>query len=377
MTRTPDTNPLLASWDAPHGMPPFADLHPGHFAPALERAMQEQRAELDAIAASTEPPSFDNTVAAFDRSGRLLARVGGVFHNLCSSEASPALQAVQSAMAQPLAAHENAVYMNAGLFARIEVLHERRAELPLDGEQLRLLERLHLDFVRSGARLAPAAQARYAQVMERLAELTTRFALNVLADEAAFRLELKGEADLAGLPDFVRGATRQAAVERGLDGHVVTLSRSLVVPFLTFSERRDLRERAWRAWTGRGERPGDTDNRALVHEILTLRAEQARLHGRACYADYALEDTMARDQAAVGRLLSDVWERAKITVERERAQLDALRRADGVAGAIEPWDWRYWAEKVRQRSYAIDDAPSGCSASASSNGPTCPSTTPT
>jgi peptidyl-dipeptidase Dcp len=356
MTRTPDTNPLLERWDAPHGMPPFAAIRPEHFAPALERAMHEQRTELDAIAASKEPPTFDNTVAAFDRSGRLLARVGGVFHNLCSSEASPALQAVQSAMAQPLAAHENAVYMHAGLFARIEALHERRTELRLDDEQRRLLERLHLDFVRAGARLEPAAQARYAQVMERLAELTTRFAQNVLADEAAFRLELKGEGDLAGLPEFVRAATRQAAVERGLEGHVVTLSRSLVVPFLTFSERRDLRERAWRAWTGRGERLGDTDNRAIVREILTLRAEQARLHGRASYADYALEDTMARDQAAVNRLLSDVWQRAKVTVERERAQLDELRRAEGVDGAIEPWDWRFWAEKVRQRTYAIDDA---------------------
>ena len=356
MFRTPDTNPLLAPWDAPHGMPPFAQVRPEHFVPALEQAMQEHRAELDAIARSPEAPSFDNTAAAFDRSGRLLARVGGVFHNLCASETSPALQAVQSAMAQPLAAHENAVYMNAALFARIEVLHERRAELPLDGEQRRLLERLHLDFVRAGARLAPAAQARYAHVMERLAELTTRFAQNVLADEAAFRLELKGEADLAGLPEFVRAATRQAAVERGLDGHVVTLSRSLVVPFLAFGERRDLRERAWRAWTGRGERPGDTDNRALAREILTLRAEQARLHGHACYADYALQDTMARDQAAVGGLLSDVWERAKVALERERAQLDALRRAEGVQGPIEPWDWRYWAEKVRQRTYAIDDA---------------------
>ena len=356
MFRTPDTNPLLAPWDAPHGMPPFAQVRPEHFVPALEQAMQEHRAELDAIARAPEAPTFDNTAAAFDRCGRLLARVGGVFHNLCASETSPALQAVQSAMAQPLAAHENAVYMNAALFARIEVLHERRAELPLDGEQRRLLERLHLDFVRAGARLAPAAQARYAHVMERLAELTTRFGQNVLADEAAFRLELKGEADLAGLPEFVRAATRQAAVERGLDGHVVTLSRSLVVPFLAFGERRDLRERAWRAWTGRGERPGDTDNRALAREILTLRAEQARLHGHACYADYALQDTMARDQAAVGGLLSDVWERAKVALERERAQLDSLRRAEGVEGPIEPWDWRYWAEKVRQRTYAIDDA---------------------
>jgi peptidyl-dipeptidase Dcp len=355
-TSNPLPNPLLTPWTAPHGLPPFADVRPEHFRPAFDQAMREHRAELDAIAARPGAPSFDDTVAAFDRSGRLLARLEGLFHNLCASETSPELQAVQREMAQPLAAHANAVYMHAGLFARLDALHARRDALPLDAEQRRLLERLHLEFVRAGARLAPPQQARYAQVMERLAELNTRFGQNVLADEAAFRLELRGEADLAGLPEFVRAAAHQAALDRGLDGYVVTLSRSLMVPFLTFSERRDLREQAWRAWTGRGEHGGDTDNRAIVREILGLRAEQARLHGHACYADYALEDTMARSQAAVGRLLSDVWQRAKKAVERERAQLQALRAQAGESGPIEPWDWRYWAEQVRQRHYAIDDA---------------------
>jgi peptidyl-dipeptidase Dcp len=353
---TPRDNPLLAEWDAPHGLPPFDRVRPEHFAPAFEQAMREHRAELDAIAAAPGEPTFEDTVAAFDRSGRLLARVEGLFHNLCASETSHALQAVQREMAQPLAAHTNAVYMHAALFARIDALHGRRDALALDAEQRRLLERLHLEFVRAGARLAPPAQARYAQVMERLAELHTRFSQNVLADEAAFRLPLSGEAELAGLPDFVRAAARQAARDRGVEGHVVTLSRSLIVPFLTFSERRDLRERAWRAWTGRGERGGDTDNRAIVRDILALRAEQARLHGHRCYADYALEDTMAREQPAVQRLLGDVWQRARRAVERERGQLQALRDGAGETGPIEAWDWRYWAEKVRRRLYAIDDA---------------------
>ena len=192
--------------------------------------------------------------------------------------------------------------------------------------------------------------------MERLADLHTRFGQNVLADESGYTLPLQGEEDLRGLPDFVRDAAADAARVRGLEGHVITLSRSLIVPFLTFSERRDLREQAWRAWTSRGEHEGPTDNREIVREILALRAEQAALHGHACYADYALEDTMAQRQSAVMALLDDVWARALPAVERERAQLLALKAEHGDTQPIEAWDWRYWAEKVRQRTFAIDDA---------------------
>ena len=353
------TNPLLQPWATPYALPPFADLRPEHFAPALREAMQQHRSELDAIAAQAEPASFDNTVARLDAAGRLLSRLEGVFHNLCASETSPALQQVQREMAEPMAAHSNAIYMHAGLFARIDALHEQRNTLGLTAEQVRLLEQTHFDFVRAGARLAPAAQQRYAALMERLAALTTQFGQNVLADENAYRLSLNGEADLAGLPDFVRNAAQQAAADRGLSGHVITLSRSLLVPFLGFSERRDLREAAWRAWTSRGEHPGANDNRAIVREILQLRAEQAALHGRACYADYALDNRMAREQGAVQRLLDNVWQRALPALERERSQLLALMREAGngqVQHAIEPWDWRYWAEKVRQRTYALNDA---------------------
>jgi peptidyl-dipeptidase Dcp len=349
-------NPLLQPWTTPYALPPFAALRPEHFAPALHEAMQQHRSELDAIANQAEPATFDNTLARLDASGRLLARLEAAFHNLCASETSPALQGVQREMAEPMAAHSNAVYMHGGLFARVDALHAERAVLGLTAEQLRLLEQTHRDFVRAGARLAPAAQQRYAALMERLAALTTQFGQNVLADENAYRLSLASEADLAGLPASVRVAAHQAATDRGLEGHVITLSRSLLVPFLTFSERRDLREAAWRAWTSRGEHPGANDNRAIVQEILQLRAEQAALHGHGCYADYALDNRMAREQGAVQRLLDNVWQRAVVALERERAQLLALMREAGVTDAIEAWDWRYWAEKVRQRTYALDDA---------------------
>jgi len=349
-------NPLLQPWATPYELPPFATLQPEHFAPALHEAMRQHRSELDAIAAQSAPATFENTLARLDASGRLLARLESAFHNLCASETSAALQQVQREMAVPLAAHSSAVYMHAGLFARVDALHERRARLDLTPEQLRLLEQTHRDFVRAGARLTPAAQLRYAELMERLATLTTQFGQNVLADENAFRLSLASEADLVGLPDFVRASAQQAATDRGLSGCVITLSRSLLVPFLTFSERRDLREQAWRAWTRRGEHAGASDNRAIVREILQLRGEQAALHGFASYADYALDNTMARDQAAVQRLLDNVWQRALPALERERAQLQALMREAGGSDDIEPWDWRYWAEKVRQRTYALDDA---------------------
>jgi peptidyl-dipeptidase Dcp len=347
-----EPNPLLSDWKAPWGFPPFAAVRPEHFEPAFEIAMREHRDELASIANSAEPATFANTLAAFDTSGRRLNRIEALFHNLCSSHTSPELQAVQRRMAVPLAAHQSAIYMDAKLFARVQAVHEERDRLKLDAESLRLLERVHLDFVRAGAMLEPARQARYKQVVQELAELTTAFGQNVLNDESTWQLELHSEDDLAGLPDFVRDAAKTAAAERGLAGHAITLSRSSIVPFLTFSERRDLREKAWRAWVTRGEHAGEHDNRPLIARIMQLRHEQAQLHGYATFADYALVDRMAREPKAVYRLLDDVWERAKGVVEKERAQLAAA----GAPADLEAWDWRYWAENVRRRDYAIDDA---------------------
>ncbi|MET0332628.1 MAG: M3 family metallopeptidase [Rhizobacter sp.] len=350
-------NPLVQPWDTPHALPPFAEVRAEHFKPAFDAALAEHLAEIEAIAANKQAPSFDNTVAALDRSGRLLWRMEALFNNLSASHTSPALQAVEREMAAPLAAHSSAVSMNERLFRRVDALHARRAELGLGAEQIRLLERVHLDFVRAGAKLGAHDQPRYAQVMQQLAELTTRFTQNVLADESSYRLLLRDEHDLAGLPDFVRAAARQAAAERGVDdAHVITLSRSHIVPFLTFSKRRDLREQAWRAWVTRGEHEGAHDNRALAREILTLRREQARLHGHACYADYALADTMAGTRDAVNDLLDQVWAPAARRAEQERRDLQALAAELGDGIQIEAWDWRYYAEKLRQSRYALDEA---------------------
>lgn len=357
MTQATQDNPLLQAWDAPFGLPPFGKIEAAHFRPAIDAAMRINREELERIAASAETPDFDNTVAAFDRAGRLLARIASVFYNLTASHTNPELQAAQRDLAAPLAAHDSAVYMDARLFERIDALHRDRATMRLTPEQLRLLERVHLDFVRSGARMTGPARTRYAQVMEELATLTTRFAQNVLHDESCYQLVLASDADLEGLPAFARAAARQAARERGLEGvHAITLSRSVIVPFLTFSARRDLREQAWRAWVGRGEHDGEHDNRPIAGAILKLRGEQARLHGHKSYADFALTDTMAGERASVQRLFDEVWPRALTALERERQALLDLMQTQGAAGPIEAWDWRYWAEKVRVATYAVDDA---------------------
>ncbi len=351
------SNPLLQPWNKSYGLPPFAEVKPELFEPAFAAAIEEHRAEVDAIGCNPQAPNFENTIAAFDRSGRLLDRIESLFYNLTSSETSPALQAVQMRMAPVLAAHSSAISMHAALFERIDALHEERATLGLTAEQRRLLERFHADFVRDGARLAPAQQKRYAEVMASLAELTTRFGQNVLADESAYQLVLRTPADCAGLPEFVLAAARQAAAERGItDALVITLSRSHIVPFLTFSERRDLREQAWRAWTARGEHDGAYDNRPVARQILALRNEQARLQGFASYADYALADTMAGRQAAVAALLTQVWEPAKARAAEEREALEAMALSRGEQLTLEPWDWRYYSEKVRQVRFDIDEA---------------------
>jgi len=350
-------NPLLIEWKTPYGLPPFAAVRAEHFEPAFDAALREHHAEVARIAANPAAPTFDNTIAAFDASGRLLARIGHLFHNLCSSETSPALQAVERTMAPRLAAHHSAIYLNERLFGRIDALHAGRDALGLSAEARRLLERVHLDFVLAGARLDDAAKQRFAAISERLAGLQTTFSQNVLHDESSWTLWLEGERDLAGLPDFVRAAAREAAQQRSRPaGWAITLSRSLVAPFLTYSDRRDLREAAFRAWTQRGEHEGEHDNRPVAREILALRHEQARLMGYASFAEYALVDRMAGTPAAVARLLEQVWTPAKKRAAEERDALAALAASRGESITIEPWDWRYYAEKVRQVRYAVDDA---------------------
>ncbi len=349
-----EANPLLAPWTTPCGVPPFDLIRPEHFAPAFAAAMAAHRAEIAATGADPAPPSFANTIEALQRSGRLLDRVTNVFSNLVVSQGGAALEALDREMSPKLAQHGTEVALDPALFARVAALHGQRDELDLAEDQRRLLERTHLGFVRSGAGLDAAAKARMSAVSQRLAALHTAFGQNVLHDEKAWHLSL-AESDLDGLPDFVRAGAAQAAGERGLAGYAITLSRSLIEPFLTFSARRDLRQVAYEAWVARGRHPGAHDNRVLIPEILALRAERARLLGYASFAAFRLADTMAGTPDAVQSLLAEVWEPAKHIARAERDRLLALAQAEGFNGTLAPWDWRFYAEKVRRADYDLDE----------------------
>jgi peptidyl-dipeptidase Dcp len=352
-----DANPLLLPWPGPDGVPPFAAIRPEHFEPAFAQAMAEQLAEIDAIVAQAAAPDFDNTIAALENSGRSLDRVSGVFFALAGAHTSDEIMEVERAMAPKLAAHDNAIDHNEKLFRRVAAVWEKREALHLAPEQARLLDRYMTDFRRAGAHLEPAAKARLAAIGERLAELSTAFAQNVLADEQDYALVLETKDDLAGLPDFVLAAAREAAEERGLAGkHAITLSRSSVEPFLQFSARRDLREKIFKAWIARGDKGGATDNKAIVAEMVKLRAERAKLLGYPTFAHYRLDDCMAKTPAAVRNLLNEVWPRARARALADRDAMQRLVQEEGGNFRLAPWDWRYYAEKLRRRLFDVDEA---------------------
>ena len=349
------TNPLLANWATPFGIAPFDAITDADFAPAFETALDEARAEIAAIAGNPAPPGFANTIEALERSGRGLDKVLSVFSALAGADSNPERQALQRAFSPKLAAYSSEITGNKALFARIETLWEARADLDLTPEEARLLELTHRRFRRAGAALTGKADARMRRIMARLAELGTQFTQNLLADEADWHMEL-AEGDLDGLPGFVVGAARAAGAEKGLDGPVVTLSRSLIVPFLQFSSRRDLRERAFSAWAARGAGGGATDNRAVAAETLALRAERAELLGYDSFAAFKLETEMAKTPAAVRDLLMAVWVPARARAEADADIMTGMMRADGINGALAPWDWRYYAEKRRKAEHDLDEA---------------------
>lgn len=353
---TPTDNPFLREWTGAYELPPFADIRPEHYLPAFESGFAEKNAEIDAIIANPEPPSFDNVIVPLERGGKLRARVGYVFHALASADTSEALQAVEREAMPRFAAHVQSILTNAALFAKVDSLYHRRDTLGLNPEQMRVLERHHLSFLRAGARLDEAGRKRMAEITEELAQLGTTFSQNVLADESGYMLLLETDADLAGLPDFLRSAAAATARDRGHDGkYAITLSRSSIEPFLQFSARRDLREEAFRAWINRGARGGDTDNRRVIADILRLRAESARLLGFDSFAAYKLDNSMAKTSGAVRDLLAKVWEPARAKAIAERDSLASRARADGDNAGIAPWDWRYYAERVRRAEHDLDE----------------------
>src|SRR5450631_4250998 len=353
----PDThNPLLTDWTGPFGLPLLPAIKPEHFRPAFDRALATHLAEIDAIAANPAAASFGNTIEALEKSGRDLERVSNVFFVLTGANTGDEIEAVERDISPLLARHSNALYLDVKLYARIAALYGRRETFGLNAEQARVLDRYHTRFVRAGGALEKPVQDRLAAINERLASLGTQFGQNVLADEKAYALVLE-EGDLAGLPDFARAAARAAAEERDHAGkYAITLARSSCESFLQFSSRRDLREKIFQAWIKRGENGGSTDNRALIAEMVGLRAERAKLLGYKTYADYRLDDQMAKTPQAARNLLDEVWGRARAKAGIERDTLQKMITEEGGNFALAPHDWRYYTEKLRKARYDLDEA---------------------
>ncbi len=349
-------NPLLAPWSGPYGgVPPFDKVKVEQFKPALETAMTEALAEIDKVANDPAPPTFENTIVGLERSGRVLDRVSNIFGIYSSTMSTPDFQKVEEEMAPKLAAFSDQITQNEKLFKRIAAVYDAREKGTLTPEQKRLVWLDYTNFVRAGAKLDAAAKKRMSEINQRLASLYTKFSQNLLADETDYVLFLDKESDLAGLPDSLRSAAAAAAEQRGQKGKwAITNTRSSMEPFLTYSDRRDLREKVWKTYYSRGDHGDADDNKAIITEILKLRAERAKLLGFQTHAHWRLENTMARTPERAMQLMEAVWKPAVARVREEVADMQAIADKEGAKIKIEPWDYRYYAEKVRKAKYDLD-----------------------
>lgn len=349
-------NPAIEAWDGPMGLPRQDMITDADYTPAIKAGFERDLAESQAVADNPEAPTFENTIEALEKSGDLLGKAATLFFTKAGNHTNDDIQAIERELAPLFARHAGEIAKNTKLFKRIDTLWQSRDTLGLTTEQQQVLKKYHRNFVRQGAALEGEAQARLIAVNERLAELGTAFGQNVLKDEAEWVLVLDDEADLAGLPASTIAAMASAAEERGHKGkHAVTLSRSIIDPFLTFSTRRDLREKAFKAFIGRGEMNDATDNRPIIAETLKLRAEKAKLLGHDTFADLKLDGTMAKTPQAVTDLLETVWEKARARAETEAADMADLMRDQGANHTLEAWDWRHYAEQIRAARYAYSD----------------------
>jgi peptidyl-dipeptidase Dcp len=355
MTET-SINPAIFTWDGPHGLPRFAAVRDNDFKAAFDHALAAHNAEIDGIANNPETPTFANTITALEIAGDELSRVSALFWNKAGSDTNEAIQYLEREISPIMSRHYSDIGQNEPLFKRIDALWEGRDSLGLTLEETRVLERHWKGFVKSGAKLPKDQQQRLAEIGETLSSLGTNFGQNILADEKNWFLLLSTEDELAGLPDFLRDAMRAAAETRGETGkYAVTLSRSIIEPFLTFSDRRDLREQAFTAWTARGENPGPTDNREIIAETVALRAEKAALLGYPHYAALKLDNTMAKTADRVNTLLMQVWETARARALEEEADLAEVISGEGKNHPVQPWDWRHYAEKLRASTYNFSE----------------------
>ncbi len=350
------TNPLLAPWSGPFGgVPPLDRVKVADFKPALEAAMAENLAEIDAIANNRAAPDFENTIAALEKAGRTYARVRTIYDIFGSTLSTPEYQAVENEMAPKLAEFGDKIVQNEKLFARIAAVYEARAKSKLTSEQQRLVWLDYSNFVHAGAKLDKAAKARMVEINGKLASLFASFNQDIMADESGYVLFLDQESDLAGLPESVKASASAAAEARGKKGQwAIVNTRSSMEPFLTYSDRRDLREKVWKTFYNRGNNGDARDTKGLITQILELRAERARLLGFASHAHWRLDQSMAKTPEATLQLMEEVWKPAVARVHEEVADMQAIADKQGAGITIEGWDYRYYAEKVRKAKFDLD-----------------------
>jgi peptidyl-dipeptidase Dcp len=349
-------NPFLSEYTTPFGVPPFDQIKNEHFAPAMEEGMLQHDAEIDAIVNNPDLPTFENTIAALDYSGSLLNKVSFVFYNFTSALTSPELEAIAQDLAPKMSAHSDNITLNPGLFARVQAVYEQRDNLSLTGEQMRLLELTYKNFIRNGAGLAEDKQDRFREINQKLATLSLQFGQNVLGEVNNFKMVVENEADLAGLPQSVIDGAAERAAAQGLEGQwVFTLHNPSVMPFLAYSENRELRKLMQQAFINRGNNGNEFDNNAIIGEMVNLRLERANLLGYSSHAEFVLEENMAKDIETVSSFLTRLWNYALPIAKEEAAMMQELIDARGGDYQLAAWDWRYYAEQVRKEKYDIDE----------------------
>ncbi len=351
-----EDNPLLATYTTPHQAPPFGLIKNSHYKPALLEAIKINQKEIDAITANKEKPTFENTIVAFENSGALLNRINTTFSNLNSANTNDTLQALAQEMAPELSKHNDNIFLNEKLFARVKIIWDNQISFKLTSEQAKLLEKKYKAFVRSGANLTAKQKERLRKINEQLSVISLKFGDNVLAENNAYQLVIDKKEDLAGLPQEVVLAAADDAKAAGKDGKwIFTLQNASVIPFLQYADNRELREKIWTAYQNRGNNGNEFDNRSNVIEMASLRAEKAKLLGYKSHAAYILEERMAKTPEAVYELMDNLWTPALEKAKTEEADIKKMMAADGIKDDVKPYDWRYYTEKIRKERYDLDE----------------------
>ena len=349
-------NPFLTEFTTPFQVPPFDQIKNEHYLPAFEAGIAEQQAEVEAIVNNPEPATFENTILPFDKSGQILDRVSNVFFNLNECLTDDEMISIAEQVLPMLSKHGDAIAMNPRLFERIDYVYQHRNEMDLDDQQIRVVEKYHQDFIRSGAGLNAEQQAELSQINERLSTLSLQFGNNLLKENSNYKLVIDNEADLAGLPQTSIDAAAEQAVTDGMEGKwVFTLSKPSLIPFLQFADNRDLREQMYKAYYNRGDNGNEFDNKELVNEMVQLRLKKAQLFGYNNYADYVLAVNMAQNSQTVDKFLIDIFNPAQQLAKKELAEMQAIADAEGAGFKLEGWDWWYYAEKLRKAKYDFDE----------------------